>query len=184
MLNVKLVTGKHMITDDVQKEIDNFFEEDNIVRHMYNSYLDFDMFTPCSNTWDDETYLLYNNVFPVAIFNPSFNRWNRHVTAIKPVVFEKGKGYGSFIFAWCINHYFKQGFNKISTRVYGHNEASFKLNENFLNIEGRRLNELFINNEYKTVYDFGLLKSQYDSDKKLQDKVKNILEVMGNPERI
>ena len=174
-LNVKLVTGKHMITDEIQKKIDSFYNEENYNRHFFNSYVDFNMFVSVDDTWNNEMYLVYNHDIPVAIFRPSIDRWNRVISSIKPIVFEKEIGIGTFIFAWCINHYFNQGYHKITTQVYTNNIASLRLNRKFLHEEGCRRQQLLINNKYENVYDFGLLSSDYFQDKNLQDKVMNII---------
>jgi RimJ/RimL family protein N-acetyltransferase len=170
-MEMRLVTGSHCITA-IREELDGLLREEDHLCSTSGYHVNFEF--DYKNTWDSEMYILYNvHGCPIGIARPAFDRTDRIVTGLIPSIFKphRGKGYASYMFAWLIEHYFKQNQHKICTTVYGCNTASLKLCRKFFIEEGVRSEHVYIDGNYYSSHLFGLIRSRY-TDTNLPEYVK------------
>lgn len=182
---VVLITGEHCITDEVRRQMDAMYRDPDYISTFTSAYISFDMLS-VQNTWDAEPYILYDGETPVGVMKPSFDRVNMHVCSILPRIFpeHRGKGYGSYMFAWCIRNYFSKGWRKIYTQVWANNHHSLALNKKFMIHEAVRPEHQIINGVYQDVHYYGLLKHRYDNpcDSAHRKINRNVEETLGSAE--
>jgi RimJ/RimL family protein N-acetyltransferase len=166
---MSLVTGEHCITEEVRTKLDEMYREP-AYRTMFSPIcIDFNIVD--ANTYNSESYIMYDGCEAVGLLKPTFDRDNQQVCNILPRVFaaNRNRGYASYMFAWVIDEYFSRGYQKICTTVWSPNVASLALNRKFLVQEGFRPKQQNINGVLVDTHLFGLVREEYQNAKLLTD---------------
>lgn len=168
-LQMRLVTGQHCITPQVQEKMDELMRDPEYQQFFSAHYTEFNNLV-VQNTWEAEPYILYSRDIPVGMAKPSFDRANNKVTNILPRIFKpyRRQGLGGFIFQWAFEKYFNEGFDKICTVVWSNNKPSLALNRKFFTEEAILKQHQLINGRRYDTHLFGMLAPEYRARKLLR----------------
>lgn len=173
MLEMRLVTGHHDL--EPIRELLSAAQRDPSYQQYSPRYTTFGFEDGLVDTWKAEIYVLYHDGRPVGLCYPNIDRVARMVHNIRPTVFlgERSKGYGTYMLAWCCQHYFGVGFHRVGALVYATNLASLRMCRRLFSDEIVAREEQLLQGQYVDVHYFSKLAREHDPQqhKELLDSI-------------